>query len=143
MPRSPATAHTPLLGAEVDLRGAPAVLPLDPTFEHAVVVLEGAAVLDGDRVVPGRLAVIEPGRDELHIDGTAVALLLLGGEPLGERLLMWWNFVGRTWDDIADAASAWTIADEQRFGPVRSALPIVPAPALPGFVTGGTDERTK
>src|SRR5262249_60352539 len=43
-------------------------------------------------------------------------LFLLGGEPLGETLLMWWNFVGRTPDDIAMAARDW--AGGQRFGQV-------------------------
>jgi quercetin 2,3-dioxygenase len=43
-------------------------------------------------------------------------LFLLGGEPLGEPLLMWWNFVGRTPEDITDAARDW--ARGQRFGAV-------------------------
>ncbi len=132
---SPATAHTPLVGAELILHGDRAELPLDPHFEHAVVVLDGEVTVDGSTVVPGRLAVLAPGRESLTIDGRATALLL-GGEPLDEKLLMWWNFVGRTWDDMAEAATAWSASDERRFGLVRSGLPLVPAPALPAFVTG-------
>ena len=34
-------------------------------------------------------------------------LFLLGGVPLGEPLLMWWNFVARTLAEIAAAAAGW------------------------------------
>jgi redox-sensitive bicupin YhaK (pirin superfamily) len=35
-------------------------------------------------------------------------LMLLGGEPFAEKIVMWWNFVGRTGDDIAQARADWT-----------------------------------
>jgi len=57
------------------------------------------------------------GRDQVEITARAGArVFLLGGEPLGETLLMWWNFVGRTPGDIAAAARDW--ATGQRFGQV-------------------------
>lgn len=128
--RSPARTDTPLVGAEVRVRGGTAELPVRRDFEHAVVVLDGDIRLDGERVAPGRLAYLEPGRDQLEFTGAATALVL-GGEPFPEKLLMWWNFVGRTWDDIASARDAWAAADAERFGPVRTTLGIVPAPELP------------
>jgi hypothetical protein len=42
-------------------------------------------------------------------------MMLLGGVPLGEQLLMWWNFVARTPQEIEDAVSGWR---EGRFGEV-------------------------
>ena len=58
------------------------------------------------------------GRGALTLTGRAGArLFLLGGEPLGETLLMWWNFVGRTPDDIVEAARAWSSGE--RFGEVQ------------------------
>jgi hypothetical protein len=53
--------------------------------------------------------------------------LLLGGEPLGEKITMWWNFVGRSRDEIDSAYQSWQAQDD-RFGRVGSALPRIPAP---------------
>lgn len=131
--RSPARADTDLFGAEFRVHGEPAVVPLQPHHEYAVVVLDGAVETDGQVVTPGHLAYLGLGRDEVRLGGTATALLL-GGEPFPEKLLMWWNFVGRTWDDIVSARAAWTDHDE-RFSPVQTRLGVVPAPELPSFAT--------
>ena len=64
----------------------------------------------------------------------ASRLLLLGGEPFEERIVMWWNFVGRTGEEITGYAEQWT-AEDQRFGTVvgydgdRLAAP--PLPPVP------------
>ena len=134
--RSPARADTPLFGAEVRVRGGaaprPSAVPLRPDFEYGVVVLDGEVHVDGEVVTPGHLAYLGIGRDEVALGGSATALLL-GGEPFPEKLLMWWNFVGRTWDDIASARDAWAAGDTERFAPVRTRLGTVPAPELPAF----------
>jgi quercetin 2,3-dioxygenase len=44
-------------------------------------------------------------------------LLLLGGVPFGEPLLMWWNFVARTPEEITAAAARWRAGE---FGEVGS-----------------------
>jgi redox-sensitive bicupin YhaK (pirin superfamily) len=71
------------------------------------------------------------GRDELvlHTDTTA-RLLLLGGEPFAEPLLMWWNFVARTRVEVDTATRAWNALDP-RFGQVASPLARIPAPPVP------------
>ena len=77
----------------------------------------GTAAADGTELRPGSLLYLPPGRESVTVAARAGArLFLLGGEPLGETLLMWWNFVGRTPDDIAAAARDW--ATGQRFGTV-------------------------
>ena len=45
-------------------------------------------------------------------------VLLLGGTPFTEELVMWWNFVGRSHDDIVSYRQLWEDADE-RFGAVQ------------------------
>lgn len=135
--RSLARADTPLFGAEMRIqseRGASTAVPLRSDFEYAVVVLDGEALIGGEPITPGHLAYLGLGRDEMDVGGSATALLL-GGEPFPEKLLMWWNFVGRTWGDIADARDAWEQRDTDRFAPVRTRLGTVPAPALPSFAT--------
>jgi quercetin 2,3-dioxygenase len=128
---SPARVFTPLVGAEisaqVDARGA---VPLTSSHEHVIFTAFGTAVAGGTDLAPGSLLYLPTGRDSVVIAARAGArLFLLGGEPLGETLLMWWNFVGRTPGDITAAARDW--AQGQRFGEVHGyhGAPL-PAPPL-------------
>ena len=129
--RSPARADTPLVGAQLDLRPGPTVVPLEPTWEHAVVVLEGALRVGGRTVEPGILAHLDVGRDELALDAAIpTRALLLGGVPFGVEPLIWWNFVGRSRDEVGRAREEWE-AGHERFGHVRSHLERIPAPEVP------------
>jgi len=119
---SPARRDTQHMGAELTLRRGGTVVPLRADYEHALVVLEGSVQV-GERVVePGVLAYLGAGRDEcsLMVDAPARALLL-GGIPFPEPVLMWWNFVARTRDEVSEARRQWSDADD-RFGSVRSSL---------------------
>jgi redox-sensitive bicupin YhaK (pirin superfamily) len=131
--RSPARADTPIVGADIALRPGRAVVPLEPAWEHALVVLEGAVLVAGETtVVPGSLAHLAPGPDELGLEATSAArLLLLGGPPFEAEPIIWWNFVGRTRDEIDTARAAWQAGDEDRFGWVDSHLDRIPAPEVP------------
>jgi redox-sensitive bicupin YhaK (pirin superfamily) len=74
------------------------------------------------------------GRDEITISSSdGATLLLLGGAPFGETILMWWNFVARTEEEIVAASEAWTAGS--RFGIVTGYDgPPIPAPPLRGRV---------
>ena len=127
--RSPARADTALVGAELTLpAGGRATVPLDPAFEHAVVVLEGGLEVGEANVEPGTLAYLGRGRDELPVVARGPGrALLLGGEPFDEDVLMWWNFVARARAEVEEATADWE-AGASRFGAVPSALPRMPAP---------------
>ncbi|MFI7361285.1 pirin family protein [Streptomyces sp. NPDC050149] len=129
---SPGTAYTPIVGADLALSsGAEARLPLDPDFEYAVLSMSGEAEVDGVPVLPGSMLYLGCGRTELPLRAESDAgLMLLGGEPFEEEIVMWWNFVGRTQDEIVRAREEWMNGD--RFGNVRGydGAPL-PAPALP------------
>jgi redox-sensitive bicupin YhaK (pirin superfamily) len=130
---SPGTAYTPIAGADIALaQDAGVRLPLEPDFEYAALTMSGIVEVDGERVEPGSMLYLGAGRDELPLraaDG-AGGLVLLGGEPFAEKLVMWWNFVARTGEEIAEARADWMGGD--RFGEVRGydGAPI-PAPRLP------------
>ncbi len=135
--RSPVPTFTPLLGAQIDL-DAGAVLDLDvgPTFEHGVLCDTGAVRVDGTALTVAELAYRSPGRGQLQVhnagEGSA-RVLLLGGTPFTEELVMWWNFLGRSHDDIANYRRLWEDADD-RFGAVegyRGPIARLPAPPLP------------
>ncbi|MFD9602364.1 pirin family protein [Streptomyces sp. NBC_01224] len=129
---SPGTAYTPIVGADLALSaGAEARLPLDPDFEYAVLSMSGQAEVDGVPVLPGSMLYLGCGRTELPLRAdTDAGLMLLGGEPFEEEIVMWWNFIGRSQEEIEEARQAW--AEGSRFGEVHGYDGgRLPAPALP------------
>ncbi|WP_091124134.1 pirin family protein [Nocardioides terrae] len=159
---SPVPTYTPLLGAEVLLEpGTSLTVPVDATFEHGVLVDTGGVTVvatgsTGDEwpvatpVAKDHLAYTPPGATSLTLAaGPAwTRLLLLGGPPFGESIVMWWNFVGRTHEEVVAYRDAWQAAitgpdgdvvgdsqlvSDSRFGVVLGDhLPPIPAPPLPG-----------
>lgn len=125
---SPAQVYTPLVGAQVSGRMEVAI---EPDFEYAVLAVTGDAMVNGYRVPHGSLQYLGWGNDRLVLD-TDVALVL-GGEPMTENLLMWWNFVGRSHDEIVQARAQYEQRDP-RFGLVAGDdRPFLPAPAMPNL----------
>ncbi|MFG2563711.1 pirin family protein [Streptomyces sp. NPDC048496] len=135
---SPGTAYTPIVGADIALtRGAEARLPLDPDFEYAVLSMSGEAEIDGVPLLPGSMLYLGCGRTELPLRADSdTGLMLLGGEPFEEEIVMWWNFIGRTSEEIAQAREDWM--GSSRFGEVKgyqggplSAPELPPVPLKP------------
>ncbi|MFJ1943351.1 pirin family protein [[Kitasatospora] papulosa] len=129
---SPGTAYTPIVGADLTLTaGAEARLPLDPDFEYAVLSMSGEAEIDGVPVLPGSMLYLGCGRTELSLRAASDAgLMLLGGEPFAEEIVMWWNFVGRSHEEIEQARQDWM--EGPRFGEVKGYDGgRLPAPELP------------
>jgi redox-sensitive bicupin YhaK (pirin superfamily) len=136
-----ATVFSPLLGAELLVpAGATLQLPLDESFEHGVLVDAGDVRMDGVTVPRAHLAYLSPGRTtvELTVGGEDARLVLLGGEPLGEQIVMWWNFIGRSHDDVVRYRTDWQgdviagLDPAGRFGEVDGyAGSPLPAPELP------------
>ncbi|PKO87443.1 MAG: pirin family protein [Betaproteobacteria bacterium HGW-Betaproteobacteria-12] len=128
----PACFHTPLVGLDIHSpAGARCTLPLDPGFEYGILLLEGAMRLGDERFVVDEFAWLGSGADSLALDLAAGSrLLLLGGEPFGEPVLMWWNFVGHDRPAIIAAQRDWE-AGSPRFGPVAGSNRRLIAPPLP------------
>ena len=68
-----------------------------------------AVELDGTAIPAAHLGYSAPGATQLTLSSGAEAarILLLGGEPFGEEIVMWWNFVGRSHDEIVASRSRW------------------------------------
>ena len=136
--RSPATAYSEIVGAEIVARrgaadwdaadwavtghaaGGPDAsgrIAVTPSHEHVVFVSAGSADVEGTVLRTGQLLYLGTGREQLTMAAAAGSrLFLLGGVPLGEPLLMWWNFVARTPAEITAAAGEWASG---RFGTVN------------------------
>jgi len=135
-----ATVFSPLVGAEILVpAGTTIELPLDVSFEHGILVDSGDVTVEGTDVPVSHLAYLCPGRESVTVHaGSAARLVLLGGEPLGEQIVMWWNFIGRSHDEIVASRADWqseVIAGADpagRFGTVAGydGAPL-PAPELP------------
>lgn len=135
--RSPVHTFKPLLGAQVHLDpGARLNLDIELSFEHGVLLDQGRLDVAGAALDVADLAYQGTGCDvlSLHNPGDERArAVLLGGLPFEEELVMWWNFVGRSHDDIATQRRQWQEHDA-RFGAVkgyRGAVNRLPAPPLP------------
>jgi redox-sensitive bicupin YhaK (pirin superfamily) len=141
---SPATTYTPIVGAELRIpAGSTVRVPLEASWEHALLVVEGeAAVAEGPddaaqaASIPldtTHLLYLGLRRDEVTVSSVEGAtLFLLGGEPFEDDIVMWWNFVGRSHEEIVEAREAWE-AGSDRFGRVIDhGDERIPAPPLPG-----------
>ncbi|HVV76280.1 MAG TPA: pirin family protein [Mycobacteriales bacterium] len=126
---SPAIVDWPTAGADIALRGGDVEVPLEPAWEYALVVMAGRVAIGETTLVPGRLGYVGAGRDELRIAAAEPArLMLLGGQPFESPIVMWWNFVARSTDELDAAYRSW-FADDERFGVVASDLARIAAPA--------------
>ena len=142
---SPVRTATALLGAELILSpGARWEAEVQAGFEHAVLVDSGRIVLEGTELARAELGVVDSGPDRLTLSNPGVAparALLLGGEPFTEEVVMWWNFIGRSHEDIEAFRRQWQDsgggaggAGSERFGGVKGysgKTSWIPAPELP------------
>ena len=143
---SPVATATPLLGAELLLEPATTLeLDVDAGFEHALLLDTGSVTLEGSRVARHDLGYLPPGRERIRIAAgdEPVRLILLGGPPFGEAIVMWWNFVGRSHEEIVEFRARWqaqiddsgpgaSVLRQGPYGvPIGDELPPIPAPPLP------------
>ena len=107
---SPATTYSEIVGAQIDLDpGTRLTLAVDPEHEHAFLVDSGDEVtVDGSPLAADSLGYLAPGRHEVVLTTTGRArLVLVGGRPSTEEIVMWWNFVGRSHDEVVAARADW------------------------------------
>ena len=122
--------HSPMFYAHCALASG-ARLPLPREFqERAAYVAAGAVEADGQRFGEGRMIVFGAG-DSVVRALTPATVMLLGGEPLGERFIEW-NFVSSSRDRIEQAKSDWRggrmklpVLDDKEF------IPLPPDPKAP------------
>jgi len=135
---SPAPAYSPLVGAELRLDpGATITLPVESGWEHAVLAVDRPLRVEDAPLERHRLSHLGQGRSTLTVEAPEGGIaLLLGGEPFGEQMVMWWNFIGRSHEEIVEQREAWNgsgVDDvPERFGQVLGFDgPRLLAPPLP------------
>lgn len=144
---SPVATYSPVLGAELRVEaGAEVTFDVRGDFEHGLLVDTGDVELEGIAVPEAALAYTGVGAERLTVRNrgdSAARAILLGGVPFGEEIIMWWNFVGRSSEEIAGYREEWQ-ARTERFGIVEGYVghggananaqgqSWLPAPTLPG-----------
>jgi quercetin 2,3-dioxygenase len=152
---APVTGHSPLLGAEISIEAGRVLwLPANAAFEYGVLVDAGTVALNGTVIQTSRLGYLTPGADMIELragQDSRSRMLLLGGVPLGEQIVMWWNFISRSHDEIVRYRADWQALIRTAQGgapgaepgaaggpvpdrfalPVGDRLPPIPAPPMP------------
>lgn len=128
--KSPAVTYSPLVGAEARLDGTQ-VVPLNPGWEYGVLVVSGALKVNGETVLPDQLYFSPAGANELTLEGESFHGVLIGGEPFTEEIVMWWNFIGRTGEEIERMREEWNARGELYGGVHDNIGGWIPAPELP------------
>lgn len=128
--RAAAELFSPLIGLDIACGDFAAVhLELDPKFEYGLLPLTGEATIDDETFRTDEFAYLGHARDQLQLRLAAGSkILLLGGEPFTQPVLMWWNFVAFGKAAIAQAQRQWEAGDP-RFGEVGvAARRLMPPP---------------
>jgi redox-sensitive bicupin YhaK (pirin superfamily) len=126
--------YSEIVGTDIEVdAGHSRELPLDGRYEHAVLVLSGDCSLDGQALEGRVLYYLGTSRSRVEFSSRGGArFLLIGGPPFPETILMWWNFVARTAEEIATAREDWE--SHRRFGEVKAYVgPRLSAPSLAKF----------
>ena len=130
--KAPVSVYSPLIGLDINAtKPVHTKLPLNPGFEYGILPLESEINIEGTLIDQHKLLYLGCGRTELELNIPDKArLLLIGGEPFNEEILIWWNFVGRNKQEIIEATNNWnnhTYFEEVRgYVGKRTAAPIMP-----------------
>jgi redox-sensitive bicupin YhaK (pirin superfamily) len=127
------TEHSQTIYADILLGGGSSI-PIDAmTDERAVLVTEGEASLDGDRLEPFTLYVLAPGNSMTLRAETPARAMLLGGEAFSTQRHVFWNFVSSSRERINQAKEDWKA---RRFPIVPGdEAEFIPLPEVPLTVT--------
>ena len=131
--QSPVKVHSELLAVDLTAKeSATTRIPLNPNYEYGFLALEGTANINSHELDDNNLVVLERGLKEIEVQlHQGTRLLMLGGKPFESPILLWWNFVGRTQEELAIAREQW-INQDSRFGHIPDYDgPRLEAPAFP------------
>jgi len=130
-----APTYWPMFGAEI-VCATPGsfTVTIEEGHETGILVDQGSITIAGHQVDKDDLAYIPPGATSITVEATAPSrLILIGGKPFEEAIVMWWNFIGRTHEEIVAFREQWQnglTTGSERFSHLDH-LPALPAPEMP------------
>jgi len=131
--RSPAIAYSPLCGAELKLDpGAEILLSVDQSFEYGIFVVAGSVIAESTAVGVDQLLYLGQSRQSIQLRSPyGGRMIMLGGQPFAEDIVMWWNFIGRSHQEIVEFRSAWEQRDVRFPAIVNRSEKAMEAPPMP------------
>ena len=136
---APTLQYSKLVGIDVELmQDSEVTLNLYKGFEHGILVVVGELEFKGKTYQQDELIRFDEAdiTDKRNVEISAkkgTRVMFLGGEPLNNKVLLWWNFVADNKEEIEQSIIDWNNGHE-RFGEVDSTMKRLPAPELPeGF----------
>jgi redox-sensitive bicupin YhaK (pirin superfamily) len=131
--RSPALAYSPLCGAELRIDPhAEVVLSVEEGFEYGIFVVSGEVTVESTTVGVDQLLYLGMNRRSVRISSEhGGRLIMLGGQPFAEDIVMWWNFIGRNHEEIVEFRSAWERRDPRFPSIVSRSEKVMEAPPMP------------
>jgi redox-sensitive bicupin YhaK (pirin superfamily) len=131
--RSPARSHTPLMGADLELApGASTRLELSDSYEYGVFVVAGTVMVGTTAVGVDQLLYLGSLRTSITISSPyGGRVIMLGGLPFPEEIVMWWNFIGRSHGEIVAFRDAWERRDQRFPAVVDRTEKVMEAPPMP------------
>ncbi|WP_373820369.1 pirin family protein [Glaesserella sp.] len=135
---APTTQYSKLVGVDMQFTYAQHfTIDQDLNFEYGILVLKGKVIVNGKEYCADELAVLSDcvnATDHLELWADAgTHIMLLGGEPLPHKPLIWWNFVGDSKATLEQAVTDWN-NNHARFGDISlegTQLKRLPAPVIP------------
>ena len=118
---SPALHYSEIVGADVQIHAGEVLQSaVSEGYEHAAFLLSGDCDVNGRRIEPRVLYYLGAGRSEIRFGSrTGGRLLFIGGPAFSDPIVMWWNFVARTHEEIEQAKTDWD-QYAPRFGEVKA-----------------------
>jgi redox-sensitive bicupin YhaK (pirin superfamily) len=145
---SPAKLFSKLVAAELEFQPGKHSIEVNPEFEYGLLMVEGEFESEGETLKEAELVYFEPGQEQLDISvKTKTKLVLIGGEPFKEQLVMWWNFIGRSHSEIEEMRAMWNDPENRQSGEddfgvfVDEVGPWIPAPDMPNVQLKGRSQK--
>ena len=108
---SPVPMYSALVGAEVTLAAGHSLdVKLDAGHEHGFLCDTGSLAVGGAVAWPGEILFQPAGASAITLEASPsepTRVLVLGGKPFGEQIVMWWNFIGRSHEEVAAFREEW------------------------------------
>lgn len=132
--KSPATFFSDIIGAEIDFKPHQSTIELNPTWQYGLLAINNSFQINNTLVPTGHLYYLNPPNNQITLNTDSnTKILLIGGPPMTEKIIMWWNFLARTHDEIVQMRNDWQNQTE-RFPTFTSNIPSrIPAPPLPNL----------
>jgi len=136
---APTIQYSKLVGIDVHFtEDGEVTLTLEPGFEYGILVSEGEIESEGNICKQDQLfrfhdSDVANNKSIKLVAKKGTRVMFIGGEPLNNQVLLWWNFVADNKAEIEQSIIDWNNGHE-RFGNVDSDMQRLPAPELPqGF----------